>query len=78
MILVETQNEDEAEFVKIIKKKNEKTAVTEGKTYEIKRKYYDNHMVQFLNGEAYIVNDVGREFFGVFNTCKFIMYKTKK
>jgi hypothetical protein len=73
-----TENEKDAEYVKINKIKYKGANVTEKRIYEVKRKFYsDNYLVEFLNGEAYIVNDVGKEFFGVFNTCEVVMYKNK-
>ncbi|AKG35263.1 hypothetical protein [Paenibacillus durus] len=78
MNLIEVQNEEEAEFVKIIKKRFEKGNVTEGKVYEVKRMYYPDNPAGFVNGEAYIIDDEGKELFGVFNTCKTTLFKAAK
>jgi hypothetical protein len=71
-------NEEEAEYVKIIKELYRGGNITVGKIYTVKRMHYNDNPADFLNGEAYIVNDVGKDFFGVFNMCVTEMYKRKK
>jgi hypothetical protein len=72
-----TELEEEAEYVKIIKILFRGGDVTEGNVYKVKRMYYNDNPSDFLNGEAYVINDVGKQFFGAFNMCRTEMYKSK-
>ncbi|OMD76847.1 hypothetical protein [Paenibacillus odorifer] len=74
-----TDIESEAEYVEIVHQLFQGGDVTNGKIYEIRRMYYNSsaYPSNFLDGELYIVNDVGKDFFGVFNMCKTKMYKIK-
>lgn len=77
--LIVTSIEKEAEYVKIVKKLFPLAVcdVREGEIYPIRRKYYSNNEKDFMNGEAYVINDAGKECFGIFMICKTEMYKTK-
>ncbi|MEK4006498.1 hypothetical protein [Paenibacillus sp. FSL H3-0333] len=72
-----TEIEEEAEYVKIVKVIYRGGDVTEGKTYKVERMHYNNNPADFLNGEAYVINDMGKQFFGAFNMCRTEMYKLK-
>ncbi|WP_342423099.1 hypothetical protein [Paenibacillus sp. FSL E2-0178] len=73
-----TEIEEEAEYVKIIKILFQGGDVTTGKIYKVERMYYNDNPSDFLNGEAYVINDVGKPFFGAFNMCRTEMYTLKK
>jgi hypothetical protein len=73
--LIIAKTEEEAEYIKIIKELYRGGNVTVGKIYRVERMHYNDNPADFLNGEAYIVNDVGKDFFGVFNMCVTEMYK---
>ncbi|KAA9007262.1 hypothetical protein F4V43_01890 [Paenibacillus spiritus] len=75
-----TDKEEEASFVIIIEQLKMFVGVnldiTLNKMYEVKRKFYDeNPYVSFLNGEVYIINDIGKELYGFPLMCKLQWYK---
>ncbi|MFC3749855.1 hypothetical protein [Paenibacillus sp. GCM10012306] len=72
------KTEEEAEYIKIIKELYKGGNITVGKIYKVERMLYNDNPADFLNGEAYVVNDAGKDFFGVFNMCVSEMYKKNR
>lgn len=74
--LQETISQEEARYVRIDKVKFPGCNVTEGKVYEVKRDYSHNHPdFEFVNGEMYIVDDLGKDNYSVFLVCKTTLLK---
>ncbi|QWU14256.1 hypothetical protein SAMN04487895_101548 [Paenibacillus sophorae] len=74
-----TEDESEAQYVEIVEKLFPVGDFTEGKIYEIRRMHYKTSttMNNFMNGEQYIIDDLGQECYGFDMMCKTQMYKVK-
>lgn len=70
--LIETEDENSATHIRIDKINFYGCKVTEGRTYEIYRKF-GNRL--FENGEMYIVDDDGKDNFSVSMLCETTLLK---
>ncbi|WP_431785905.1 hypothetical protein [Paenibacillus lactis] len=71
--LTETEDKDEARFLRVDKVKFRGCNLTEGKLYEIKRYYTAQGF--FSNGEMYVIDDIGKENYSALMLCKTTLYK---
>ncbi|MGM1044760.1 MAG: hypothetical protein ACQEXX_01300 [Bacillota bacterium] len=70
--LEETEDINEARFVRVNKVSFKGCNLTEGKTYEIHRNY-SNEL--FENGEISVIDDNGDDNYGILMLCKTTLYK---
>ncbi len=72
--LQETDDKDEARFIRVDKVKFQGCKFTEGEMYEIKR-YYGNELVFGNTGEMFVIDDDGKENYSALLLCKTTLYK---
>lgn len=72
--LQETDDKDEAGFLRVDKVKFQGCKFTERKMYEIKR-YYGNELVFGKMGEMFVIDDDGKENYSALLLCKTTLYK---
>ncbi|MWV44838.1 hypothetical protein GRF59_14550 [Paenibacillus sp. HJL G12] len=71
--LIETEKESEAKYIRVDRVLFN-SGVTEGRVYELHHNYNVDRDV-FTNGEAFVIDDVGRNNYSIFMLCKTTLLK---